>query len=170
MGQKITLLLLLTFSVFAVVNANPIAYTALGTSQIQQTQDKKKEPTPAQAQIVIQESTEHPEFIKLADGRIVPYGPGVVCQDICVKENVADYIITKSLKPYVITGTIALGATAAYFAFREGAPEVHTNPNPGPGGEKPPTVDVAESQTLILLLLGLSPMLVMGLRRYRSSF
>lgn len=32
-----------------------------------------------------QESPEHPEFVRLPDGRIVRYGPGIVCDENCVE-------------------------------------------------------------------------------------
>src|SRR5438128_427391 len=32
-----------------------------------------------------EESPNHPEFVRLPDGRIVPYGPGVICNENCVE-------------------------------------------------------------------------------------
>src|SRR5262245_15700553 len=34
-----------------------------------------------------QESPNHPEFVRLPDGRIVKYGPGVICDENCRSEE-----------------------------------------------------------------------------------
>ncbi len=46
--------------------------------------------TPTSADQITVESLEHPEFVKLADGRIIPYGPGVSCSDACVGADIIE--------------------------------------------------------------------------------
>ncbi len=55
-----------------------------------QTQDQGQNPAgqpqqPSTGQPTAQESSDHPEFVRLPDGRIVRYGPGIVCDENCVE-------------------------------------------------------------------------------------
>lgn len=51
-----------------------------------QTQDQNKQKQSEQSQSgLAQESPDHPEFVRLPDGRIVRYGPGIVCDENCVE-------------------------------------------------------------------------------------
>jgi len=58
-------------------------------TQNQDQQNKQGQNQPAksgQSQSgVAQESPDHPEFVRLPDGRIVRYGPGVLCDENCVE-------------------------------------------------------------------------------------
>jgi hypothetical protein len=52
--------------------------------QNQQGQTGQTDPQ-GQKPVTAQEGTEHPEFVRLPDGRIVRYGPGIICDENCVE-------------------------------------------------------------------------------------
>src|SRR5262245_13098137 len=58
-------------------------------AQNQDQQDKQSQNPPAQSEQsqsgVAKESPDHPEFVRLPDGRIVRYGPGILCDENCVE-------------------------------------------------------------------------------------
>ena len=96
-----------------VVNVNG---SSIGYQQIdQQAQQKTNQDNPS-TQSVSSEQT--PEFVRLADGRIVPFGAGVVCSDNCVGAEVFDLgkIATpKGFNPWLLSIPIAAGGVAAIF-------------------------------------------------------
>src|SRR5262245_1709489 len=62
---------------------------AVVDSRTQSQQDKQSQAQSGQTEQsqagVAQESPEHPEFVRLPDGRIVRYGPGILCDENCVE-------------------------------------------------------------------------------------
>ena len=77
--------------VFA-AQAAPISYTQINNSQdLKQTSATNPPPAnpsePTDTKITV-ESLDQPEFVRLADGRMIPYGPGVICSDACVEPDV----------------------------------------------------------------------------------
>lgn len=71
------------------VQASPILYSQIGDTQSgRQTNASSQTPTSSQENVssnLIVESLDRPEFVRLADGRLIPYGPGVICSDECVE-------------------------------------------------------------------------------------
>ena len=51
----------------------------------QSPQGRPSQPLDGESDPVARESPTHPEFIRLPDGRIVRYGPGVLCDENCVE-------------------------------------------------------------------------------------
>ena len=101
-----------------VVNVNG---SSIGYQQIdQQAQQKTNQDNPS-TQSVSSEQT--PEFVRLADGRIVPFGAGVVCSDNCVGAEVFDLgkiAIPKGFNPWLLSIPIAAGGVAAIFLLSGG--------------------------------------------------
>lgn len=54
------------------------------TRSIEQQNPQGQTPQDQQAGAA-QESATHPEFVRLPDGRIVRYGPGIICEENCVE-------------------------------------------------------------------------------------
>lgn len=70
--------------------ATTIASVPKLARQTDQSQDQGQNPAgqtqqPSSGQATAQESSDHPEFVRLPDGRIVRYGPGIVCDENCVE-------------------------------------------------------------------------------------
>ncbi len=71
------------------VQAGPIQYFQIGDAQVkQQTSRAASTATTSGPETV--ESLDQPEFVRLNDGRMIPYGPGVICSEICVESNVIE--------------------------------------------------------------------------------
>lgn len=112
-----------------------------------------------------QESSNHPEFVRLPDGRIVKYGPGVICDENCVEAvPLARARVSRSW--YVLPPLLAAGILCAVLC-RGGAdapaaqPPIVLQPSPSPTLQPPPTPpnEVPEPGTLLLLGTGLATLL-----------
>ena len=107
-----------------------------------------------------QESPNHPEFVRLPDGRIVKYGPGVICDENCV-EAVPLGRARVSRNWYVLPPLLAAGILCAVLCRGGDAPAVVPpiviQPSPSPTLQPTPTPpdEIPEPGTLVLLGLGL---------------
>lgn len=167
--------------------ASPITYPQVINQAGQQTQQPTKPTSEVKGstgqatQTQISESSDRPEFVRLADGRIVPYGPGVICSDDCVQseafgpDDPSDLRLPKvgGLNPWVFAVPIAVGGVAAWLLFGRGADNRivldTSNPpiiNPPP---PPPPAEVPEPATLMLLGLGLALMAKHGFGKKKSG-
>ena len=70
--------------------AGSVSYGQIQDARIAGQTDGATGSTPATTDQITVESVERPEFVKLADGRIIPYGPGVSCDDSCVGADVIE--------------------------------------------------------------------------------
>lgn len=71
------------------VQAMPIQYFQIGDAQVgQQTSRASSTSTTSRTETV--ESLDQPEFVRLSDGRMIPYGPGVICSEICLDSDVIE--------------------------------------------------------------------------------
>ncbi len=177
-----TLTLRLIFCVLLVVQAHaaPIHYQQISAQIGSQTQPPitdAKGVTAQASQTKISESGDRPEFIRLADGRIVPFGPGVVCTDDCVQAEAFGpddptelRVPVARVKPWLLTASglaiplILLWRGGDRTAVSStGEPPVTTTPTP------PPQTDVPEPATLVLLGLGLAMVARHGFGKKKSS-
>lgn len=77
------------------VQASPIYYSQIGEAPVGQRSSNSNAQTTnnksdaANAQITV-ESLDQPEFVRLSDGRLIPYGPGVICSEVCVETDVRE--------------------------------------------------------------------------------
>lgn len=112
-----------------------------------------------------QESANHPEFVRLPDGRIVKYGPGIICDENCV-EAVPLARARVSRGWYVLPPLLAAGILCAVLC-RGGSdapaaqPPIVVQPSPSPTLQPTPTPpnEVPEPGTLLLLGTGLATLL-----------
>lgn len=91
-----------------------------------------------------------PPFVKLSDGRIVPYGQGVICSDECRPPAPVDPTDAK-LKRWVITGAV-VGTIVLVAGSRGGGGRV---PLEIPNSPSSPLTPVSEPGLLCLLGSGL---------------
>ncbi len=61
------------------------AVSAPKSAQALEQQNQQGQSQQAQQAGSAQESATHPEFVRLPDGRIVRYGPGIICEENCVE-------------------------------------------------------------------------------------
>lgn len=111
-----------------------------------------------------QESPNHPEFVRLADGRIVKYGPGIICDENCV-EAVPLARAKVSRNWYILPSLLAAGILCAVLC-RGGsdapAAQIIVQPSPSPTVQPTiptPPAQIPEPGTLVLLGLGLGTLL-----------
>ncbi len=145
-------------------------------NQQQNNQGQSQSPQPTQGGIV-QPSPNHPEFVRLPDGRIVRYGPGILCDENCVEPVTPAAFREQGPRMWWIVPPIVAGAVLCAFLCRGG----DSNPEPTPTIIIPPpqptvsptaqptvspTVaptqppeEIPEPGTLVLLGLGIGTML-----------
>ena len=158
-----TLTLLLCLVMVTGVQAGPIGYQQID----QQAQQKTNHGNNAPAQPTGSES--NPEFVRLADGRIVPFGSGVVCSDNCVGAEAFDapfdlgkIATAKGINPWLIAIPVAAGGVAAIFLLSGGngvsnSPTIVTDTLPVVLPPRDPVpAPVPEPATLALLGAGLA--------------
>lgn len=135
-----------------------------------QGQDQNQQ-TPQQAGVA-QESSTHPEFVRLPDGRIVRYGPGIVCEENCVEPIAPAAFRGPGPALWWIIPPIVAGGILCAVLCR---PDRENNPQPTPTivipppspqptatlapSPTPPPTQVPEPGTLALFGAGLGALL-----------
>lgn len=149
--------------------------TVASTPKVVHTSDQQNQGQSQQGQQqagAVQESVTHPEFVRLPDGRIVRYGPGIICEENCV-EPIAPAAF-RGPGPalwWIIPPIIAGGVLCAVLC----RPDRDTNPQPSPTiiippaspqptataapSPTPPPTEIPEPGTLLLLGAGLGALL-----------
>ncbi len=164
------------------VQATPIHFSQIGDPQSgRQANGNASSQAPANASDTIDtnltvESLDQPEFVRLADGRLIPYGPGVICSDACVESEALanpSGFPRKWLIALPLIGAAVVGVILASSQTSRGPrtvvdgvtqpPAVNPTPTPTPvcvGGNcsTPPTEPVPEPATLALMGVGLAVM------------
>jgi hypothetical protein len=127
------------------------------------------------------ESLDHPEFVRLADGRLIPYGPGVICSDVCVENDVVEtppgmakrWLIAIPIAGAAIAGILLASGdssrprpTAVIGTSQKPLPPTTPTPTPTvPPGDQPQPVP--EPSTIALLGAGLA---LLSRKRVREVF
>jgi hypothetical protein len=158
-------------------HATPIHFSHIGDPQSGRqtnggaTSQSSTTPSDTVTANVTVESLDQPEFVRLADGRLIPYGPGVICSDSCVESVVEPqgfprkWLIALPIAGAAIVGVLL--ATDSTRIPRTAVDEViqppTTTPSPTPtpvctGGNctQTPVEPVPEPATLALMGAGLA--------------
>jgi len=148
-------------------------------SQNQDQQDQQSQTPPAQAGqsqsgATAQESPNHPEFVRLPDGRIVRYGPGILCDENCVEPVTPAAFREPGPRIWWLVPAVSGAALCAFLC--RGDDESQPQPTPtiiippqptpvvtptvAPTAQPSPNVpEIPEPGTLVLFGLGIGTML-----------
>lgn len=123
----------------------------------------------------IPESGDRPEFVRLADGRIVPYGAGIICTDDCVESEAFGPDDPSELRgslprltPWLWGIPVAGGILAFVLLLPGDRTAVLSSGEPPIIVPPPAPAEIPEPATLMLLGLGLAMMARHGLSRKKS--
>ncbi len=179
--RNLTLRLVLCVLIVVPAHAAPITYQQVSNQVRSQTQQPTTENKGVNSQTPppkISESGDRPDFVRLADGRIVEYGPGVVCSDACVPaeaEGPSDpselRTVITGLNPWLLAVPMIVGGVVACAVLCRGGDNraVLTTTEPPRVVTPPNQTDVPEPATLMLLGLGLAMMARHGFGKKKSD-
>ncbi len=127
---------------------------------------------------IAQESSTHPEFVRLPDGRIVRYGPGIICDENCVEPIAPAAFRGPGPALWWIVPPIIAGGVICAVLCRPGddsnpqpsptiiIPQPTVQPTatispatPTPPPATPPPTEIPEPGTIVLLSAGLGALL-----------
>ena len=147
---------------------------AVAPSKNQDQQKKQSQNQPDQSgqsqSGAAQESPDHPEFVRLPDGRIVRYGPGVLCDENCVEPVTPSAFREPGPRMWWLIPAVSGAALCAFLCRGNDEPRptptiiippIVTPPLPGvsptapPAQPSPDVPEVPEPGTLALFSLGI---------------
>ena len=159
-------------------SAMPIQYHQIGDAQVggQVSRSVGSQTTTSRSGAITTsltaESLDQPEFVRLSDGRLIPYGPGVICSDVCVESDVVQnppglsrkWLIAIPIAGAALIGLLLVSGDSSLprptaVSDNHQDPKTPTSdptpvPSPTPGGEQPQPVP--EPGTIALLGVGLA--------------
>lgn len=170
MLQRLTVCMLLGCLLLGTTKADPIGFQQIQQDSGPPSASKAEEPSQTESSNNIQEG-KAPEFVRLPDGRIVPYGPGTVCRvetdestEIVNEPHNRRWLIAVPLVAGVILCAVLCrgGSDRTAVSDTNQPPGVTPTPTPTPTN---PVEPVPEPGTLILLGIGLAGFARFGLAR-----
>ncbi len=153
-------------------------------------QSSQSSQSPQSQSGVAQESPNHPEFVRLPDGRIVRYGPGILCDENCVEPVTPAAFREPGPRMWWIVPSLVTAGILCAFLCRGRDSEPQPTPtiiippipsaSPTPQATAQPTVsptmqptqppnEIPEPGTLILLGLGIGTMVARRRLRGRKE-
>lgn len=143
--------------------ADTVTYRQIRQSGQPQQPQKKVESQQPKAE----ESSTHPEFVRLPDGRIVKYGPGIICDENCVEPMTPVAFRESGTRLWWIAPPLIAGGVICAILCRTGdeaplatptviIPEASPSPMTSP---TPPPTEIPEPGTIIMVGLGLGAMI-----------
>jgi hypothetical protein len=154
-----------------VTGSPTVARTDVSTQPQEQTQPRGQAQAP-----VARESPNHPEFVRLPDGRIVRYGPGILCDENCVEPVTPAAFREPGSRWWWIVPPIIAGGILCAVLCRPGRDSETPQPTPtisipaspiptataGPTATPPPgepPAEIPEPGTIVLVGTGLAALL-----------
>jgi hypothetical protein len=147
-------------------------------AQNQDQQNKQGQNQPAQSgqsqSGVAQESLDHPEFVRLPDGRIVRYGPGILCDENCVEPVTPEAFREPGPRMWWLIPAVSGAALCAFLCRGNDEPKPTptiiippinpppvpvVSPTAPPAQPSPEVPEVPEPGTLALFGLGIGAMI-----------
>ncbi|HZS05851.1 MAG TPA: PEP-CTERM sorting domain-containing protein [Blastocatellia bacterium] len=162
--KLVVCILLCVLSARGVV-ADPVTYQQIPQDRdrqlARQVADPNKPPnqTSQSQQPQTEAGADLPKFVRLPDGRIVPYGPGVVCTENCVEPFEARAPNRPRLWVWgipIIAGGLLAGLLIAGGGGSGPSAGASVTPIPASPTPTPPGTDVPEPSTLVLLGIGMT--------------
>lgn len=127
--------------------AAPISYLQIRSEQDMRqsvatnTTAVNKEDAASKVVNVTNESLDQPEFVRLSDGRLIPYGPGVICSDACVESEIVQPNRKWWIAVPLVGGAVLVGALLAGNDSIPGRPSIVDNTTQNPTPTPTPVVD-----------------------------
>lgn len=140
-------------------------------------QEPAKGQKPESQEPKAQESPTHPEFVRLPDGRLVKYGPGIICDEDCIEPMTPVAFRESGTRLWWVAPPLVAGGVLCAILCRAGDEAPLTSPTiiipePSPTpltSPTPPPTEIPEPGTIILVGMGLGAMIIHKRRSIRRA-